>query len=538
MYIAQAFKGLHDWWRYILGIVISLVGLVLFSVPHALGVFLKSMEGGSLDQSKMDDTAYLMGLFDPNLNLIFILLPFAGGLLFLLLAVKGLHKQTFTSLTTARPKIDWKRFWVIFFGWGILSSGLVLVDYMMSPEDYVFNFNLQHNFDDRQRLNFDLDYFDYFTHQPQDYDNDFYGEDLLLVSNQGIAMDKETPLNIWVAKLDYKIKVNDQLTFETGLKSAISEFNNRIDLQFNDGDGWKINPLFSDTSDFKEKISAAFGSLDLKIDEKTGLKAGLRYEYTDRRLTSNSEGGSSIRQYGNFFPSLFLSRNINQNNSLQFAFSRRITRPTFNQLAPFVLFIEPNTYRTGNPSLRAAITHQFRADYRMKTILFSIQYSVDKDLIASNQPSIDPESNLFVFYSENLDRRETTALTLSLPIYVNDWWEMQNQVTFQHQRLQSEYNRGNINHSKSNANFNTSHPFTAPKGFIIELKGSYRTASIYGVSIREPMGGIDFGLQKSFCIGGFKSEVQHLPTCKVRRCQAPPRTITSSSLKTASRLPA
>lgn len=143
MYIAQAFKGLHDWWRYILGIVISLVGLVLFSVPHALGVFLKSMEGGSLDQSKMDDTAYLMGLFDPNLNLVFILLPFAGGLLFLLLAVKGLHKQTFTSLTTARPKIDWKRFWVIFFGWGILSSGLVLVDYMMSPEDYVFNFNLQ-----------------------------------------------------------------------------------------------------------------------------------------------------------------------------------------------------------------------------------------------------------------------------------------------------------------------------------------------------------------------------------------------------------
>ena len=38
--------------------------------------------------------------------------------------------------------------------------------------------------------------------------------------------------------------------------------------------------------------------------------------------------------------------------------------------------------------------------------------------------------------------------------------------------------------------------------------------------------------------GGFKSEVQHLSTCKVRRCQAPPRTITNSSLKTASRLPA
>ncbi|MBJ7879927.1 CPBP family intramembrane glutamic endopeptidase [Gelidibacter salicanalis] len=143
MYIAQAFKGLHDWWRYIIGIIIALVGLVIFSIPHALGVFLKTMRGGSIDQSKMGDTAYLMGLFEPNLNLVFILLPFVGGLLFLLGAVKWLHKQSFTSLTTARPKIDWKRFWVIFFFWGILSSSLVLIDYYMSPEDYVFNFNLQ-----------------------------------------------------------------------------------------------------------------------------------------------------------------------------------------------------------------------------------------------------------------------------------------------------------------------------------------------------------------------------------------------------------
>lgn len=143
MYIAQAYKGLHDWWRYVLGVVIAGMGVFVFSIPHAIGIFWKTMQGGSIDPSKMNDASYLMGLFESNVNLVFILLPFAGGLLFLLLAVKWMHKQTITSLTTARPKIDWKRFWTIFFFWGVLSSGLVLADYFMTPEDYVFNFNLQ-----------------------------------------------------------------------------------------------------------------------------------------------------------------------------------------------------------------------------------------------------------------------------------------------------------------------------------------------------------------------------------------------------------
>ncbi len=143
MFIAQAFKGLHDWWRYVVGLIIAIIGVFVFSIPHALGILIKTMQGGTIDQSKMNDPIYIMQLFESNLNLVFILLPFAGGLLFLFGAVKWLHKQSITSLTTARPKIDWKRFWTIFFFWGILSSGLIVLDYSMAPEDYVWNFELQ-----------------------------------------------------------------------------------------------------------------------------------------------------------------------------------------------------------------------------------------------------------------------------------------------------------------------------------------------------------------------------------------------------------
>ncbi|WP_346883090.1 CPBP family intramembrane glutamic endopeptidase [uncultured Algibacter sp.] len=141
MYITQAYKGLHDWWQYILGIVIAITGVFVFSAPHIIAIIIETTNG-NIDISKMDDTKYLMSLFEPNLNLVFVLLPFAGGLLALFLAVKYLHKLSIKHLTTSRKKIDWKRFWFIFFLWGIVSSSFVIVDYYLSPENYQLNFKL------------------------------------------------------------------------------------------------------------------------------------------------------------------------------------------------------------------------------------------------------------------------------------------------------------------------------------------------------------------------------------------------------------
>ena len=142
MYIEQAYKGLHEWWRYLVGGIIVIAGIFMFSVPHAAAIAIKQFKG-EVDMSKIEDVNYIMTLFESNVNLILILLPFVGGLIFLLLAVKFLHKQTLTQITTSRSKIDWKRFWFVFLFWGVLSSGMVLLDYYMSPEDYVVNFNLK-----------------------------------------------------------------------------------------------------------------------------------------------------------------------------------------------------------------------------------------------------------------------------------------------------------------------------------------------------------------------------------------------------------
>lgn len=140
MYISQAFKSLHEWWRYLVGLIIIIIAVIIGQIPFTAAVMLKAFKNGDnifqLDEQKM------MSLLEPNLNLFLMLLSFAIGLVGVFMVAKYLHRQPLIQLTTSRPKIDWKRFWFIFILWGIISSSFVLIDYFTSPEDYVINFQL------------------------------------------------------------------------------------------------------------------------------------------------------------------------------------------------------------------------------------------------------------------------------------------------------------------------------------------------------------------------------------------------------------
>lgn len=140
MYIAQAFNVLHEWWRYLVGLLIVVIAVTIGQIPLTIAIFMKAFQSGdamaAMDQTKM------LSLLEPNLNLFLMLLSFAVGLLGLLFVAKYLHKQSITHLTTSRKRIDWKRFWFVFIIWGMVSSSFVLIGYFLAPEDYVINFNL------------------------------------------------------------------------------------------------------------------------------------------------------------------------------------------------------------------------------------------------------------------------------------------------------------------------------------------------------------------------------------------------------------
>lgn len=140
MYIEQAYKGLSDSWRYVLGVFIVFGAWQVFgAIPLLVALIMK---GDAMSVMASGDMGAMSEVLGSNTFLFFMLLTFAIGLVFLFLYVKFVHKQSIRSLTTSRKKVDWGRIAFSFSLWAVISIIFIFIDIFLSPDDYVFQFNL------------------------------------------------------------------------------------------------------------------------------------------------------------------------------------------------------------------------------------------------------------------------------------------------------------------------------------------------------------------------------------------------------------
>jgi hypothetical protein len=364
------------------------------------------------------------------------------------------------------------------------------------------NINFQHTFEKGQVLNANLDYLRYDNENPSNYIYNYFGGVEKFIRTENHRISKDTPINIWVAKIDYSMKIGETATLETGIKGTFSDLTNDIELEEKINEDWVLNDPVSSNADLAENILAAYSSLKININEKSTFNAGLRYEYTKTYLSTLEEEGVVDRKYGNLFPTLYLSRKINENNLMQFSYGRRITRPTFNQMAPWVLFGDPYTFFSGNANIRPTYTNNIKMDYSYKSNIFSLQYSHDKDPIFSFQPSLDPETNILVWITDNIDRRETISSTITFPFQITDWWEMQNNFSANWQMIVNGTGGELFKRNQFGFQLNTTQTFKLPKKFTLELAGFYMSPVINGLFNWEARGFVNLGIQKELNSNG------------------------------------
>ncbi|MFY7671567.1 CPBP family intramembrane glutamic endopeptidase [Tenacibaculum sp. MEBiC06402] len=130
-YIQQAYKGDLGFWKYIV-IPFLFIGIVVLNMV--------AIEMFDIDQN----ATIKKEIADKGENLVLLesLITFVVFLGMLFLWVKYIHRQTLTSLTTSRKKIDWKRIWFAFFTWGGITAAFVFVGYFLEPESMQWNFQL------------------------------------------------------------------------------------------------------------------------------------------------------------------------------------------------------------------------------------------------------------------------------------------------------------------------------------------------------------------------------------------------------------
>lgn len=308
---------------------------------------------------------------------------------------------------------------------GIYDSDISLYSDEDSKRDlFSVNFNTVWKSDSVNTFSWDLDYLYYYNEAPIYYSN-FYERGGTL---EELNVLKETPVNVLGVNFQYSRRFggNSSLTFGTKFTKSMMT-NNVILDSLKDNEDIR-NEMLSEYSEYDEGIFAMYGNFDSKLGEDTDLKIGLRYENSKYDLITKSDNKLNSKTMDELFPTLFINHKMNTNSSAQFSYGRRVNRPTYFDLAPYVLFLDPNTSSFGNINLKPGFSNNLNLSYRYRSYLFGLSYSTEKNAIARSQTVFTENKEDLVFTSLNIDRLNTWSLNMNIPIKITKWWNLQNNV--------------------------------------------------------------------------------------------------------------
>ena len=139
MYIANALTVKNNFWRYVLGVFIIFIFTQIGSIPFIVAIFNKvGLEGAA----NLDPSTMMTILENSNLTFFYTLLTFFVGFIGFIIVIKYLHNQTILSITSSRKSIDYKRILTSFTAISTILVLNILFSFLISPEDYVLQFNL------------------------------------------------------------------------------------------------------------------------------------------------------------------------------------------------------------------------------------------------------------------------------------------------------------------------------------------------------------------------------------------------------------
>ncbi len=347
-----------------------------------------------------------------------------------------------------------------------------------------FNLNDVYKLDSAgQQLNIDLDHSKFDYHQtslfstsyflpngPQDRPSTF------------LTQRSPTTISIRTAKADYVLPFKNGVKFESGVKLSRVKTDNEVVAQGSkDGLTFTDNPALSNNFGYLEKISAGYINLS-KNFKSTTLQVGLRSEYTTSAGNFAENTASLDRKYLDLFPSVFINHSINESNQLGINFSRRIDRPGYDQLNPFVYYIDQFTSQTGNPNLKAQYTNNFELNYSyQKNINITLGYAHTSGVITPVFLT-DNIMRTSLYTTLNLHALENYSLNFNFPYTIAKWWTGEGSGTAFYLRSSSGVISGvNYNYAKAAYKLKASQILQVSKNFKFEVLTSYESATLNGL---------------------------------------------------------
>ena len=386
-------------------------------------------------------------------------------------------------------------------------DSVLIAESHKAGESSNLNVNLNYQFDNSKgrTINVDADYGRYRNEagefQPNLYKN---ATETIVFNEKNYRNSTPTDIDIYTTKIDVELPAwEGKIGF--GAKTALVRTDNTFDFYNVLKESEVLDPTRSNSFTYTENVNAAYLNYNRQI-KKFGFQAGVRAEQT------NSEGDlqsmfptdeDNVKQnYIDFFPSAGLTYQLNQKNSFQITYSRRVNRPSYQDLNPFENKIDELTFEAGNPFLNPEYTHSFQLTHTFNYFLnTSIGYSHTTDLITRITDTVGVNATKITWL--NLADQKSYNINISGSIPITKWWNSYTNITGYIVDNYAEFEDGKVIDISAPAfNLYSQHTFTLPWDISLELSGWFNTASVWEGNFKaRPQGSVDAGLQKKLFDG-------------------------------------
>ncbi|MDR0264184.1 MAG: TonB-dependent receptor [Sphingobacterium sp.] len=304
---------------------------------------------------------------------------------------------------------------------------------------------------------------------------------------------------ILVFKTDFVHPFDKTTKLEAGVKySRVKTDNNLVYEDQNQNGEFVRNNGQSNQFLYNENIAAAYFSLN-KSFGKFSVQTGLRVENTSSLGNSVTLEQQTKRNYTDFFPTVFIQQQISDDHKLGLSYSRRIDRPDYGSLNPFIYYLDQYTYQYGNPYLNPQYTNSYELNYTFKEqYLLSVGYKRTNDAITQIIES-NPETKAIAQTDRNLTYFDYYNMNVNIPVKPFKWWSISNNATAFYNKFSFDERSGAQRQlEKLSFQVSSTHDIRIGETTNVELTANYSSPAVYGVLSFQSYYGIDLGAGKTF----------------------------------------
>ncbi|MBS1664746.1 MAG: TonB-dependent receptor [Bacteroidetes bacterium] len=357
------------------------------------------------------------------------------------------------------------------------------------------NVNLRQTFSrPGQELTADADYLHYYSGNDQLFDNFFFDPKLnTMHPATNLFVHLPAKIDVYSGKIDYVHPFAHRLRMEVGGKASWVKADNTADYFDGVDVDAPVNSGLTNHFIYKEQIQAGYANLNKEFSRKWTAQAGLRVEHTHTEGIQLVNNQDFKRNYTQAFPTAFIQYKLNKSNQFVLDYGRRIDRPSYQDMNPFLYFLDVYTYTAGNPDLRPQLSNTIELKHTYKDFLVStVSYSRTTDIINNVINQVDSTKVAYLLPA-NVAKATYYSANISFNRSVTRWWKVSAYVQESYNHLKGTLNNAGLDLDKYTFYANINNQFEVRKGLVLELGGFYSTGGLDGTRISRPMGTLNFG---------------------------------------------